>query len=44
MGILTQLETDYEVEIVDEFLTHFGVPGSSHRPGPEYMLICLLRS
>nr|MBP3724750.1 Hpt domain-containing protein [Campylobacter sp.] len=32
MGILTQLETDYEVEIVDEFLTHFGVMSTSLEP------------
>lgn len=32
MGILTQLETDYDVDIVDEFLTHFGVMTMSLEP------------
>lgn len=32
MGVLTQLETDYDVDIVDEFLTHFGVMTTSLEP------------
>ena len=32
MGILKQLESDYDVDIVDEFLTHFSLMSTSLEP------------